>query len=510
MFKRIYGIAKADFLERRRRFSFIIMIAVAVISIFFFVPNPEASVSSITINPNEFAQMSDISWILFATSICVGVFFPIVGGTYIKNGVETDRKYGLSDLAQTSGIKKSEYIFGKILANFFILLVLLIVLFLGSLFMSVIKFPGERIPVKMLWVVVIGSLPNLIFCATVATGLEIIPIFKGNIGRNVGTILLFSIMIANIVSAVMKPISWIGEIFDITNLAWSIQNIEDIVFPISGKHADVAVLSGGIANHSDSSLPALILDDIGFSKEFVVGKVFILFLCCIVAMILSSWAFDEKRVYKSKKAKELNPDRKALKIRNSVSRELGMRCRNISLSWKVVLTLLWALIFLCQSKTGYSIVFPLLCIGCTPLFADIGCREYQCGMNTVLSITNTRFVKQLVGEWVSAFIIFLVMVSPLLFGFIKENEWDKGIGYIGLSILIPSLAAILGEYTEGSRAFELIFIVICYTMLNIPSLIISITMVKCSVLIFVSVIMLLVACVKRSKLYGIMEKISAS
>lgn len=500
IFRRIYGIAKADFFERIRRFSFIAMIIIMVIAVFFIVPNPKATISSITINPDDFAQMSDVSWIFLSASICAGLFFPIVGVIYIKNSISTDRKYGLIGLIQTSAVKKSEFVFGKILSNFFLLLALLFVLLFGTLLMAFIKFPDSSVPIKMLSVIFVGMLPNLVFCATIAVILEILPIFKSNTGSSIGIILCFSLIIASIVTAILKPINYLRGIFDFTNLAWLIQNMEDIVFSTSGKHVQLVILSGGTANYTDNSLPKLLLENIRLSKEFIIGKIMMLILCFIIAFISSYWVFNEQKIFKkNKKTGLIRSQKLTIKIKCSVLRELWMRCMNVSLEWKVVLLLLWGTLFVVQQKIAYSIIYPLLCLGSLPLFSDIGCREYKCGMDAVLSITGIRFIKQLIYEWISALIISIIAIFPLLLRFISGNEWEGAIPYVSFAVFIPSLSTILGEYTKENRVFEIVFIVICYVMLNIPLLILSISIIQCCILVLISFIMLLGGCVKRYK-----------
>ena len=289
MRKIMYEIAKADFLERVRRFSFIVMIALTLISVFFVVPNPDAVVSSITINPAEFAQSSDVSWVLFATSVCAGLFFPIIGVAYIKNAIDTDRTYGMIDLIQTSSTQRTAYLFGKLVSNCFLLLILWIVLILGALIMSVIKFPNNTISVKMLVIVFLGMLPNILFCAAIAVIWEIIPVFRNKSGKIMGTVFFFFLMImsmtVSMIVSLFRMETCLGYCFDVTNLLWNIQNVENIVFPISGNHANVTILSGGDANLNDSRLPALLLDNLRFSKEFLIGKTIMLFLCITATAI---------------------------------------------------------------------------------------------------------------------------------------------------------------------------------------------------------------------------------
>lgn len=493
MLKNVFRIAKADFLERVRRFSFIVMIAVAMIIIFFAVPNPEAMLSSITINPTEFAQSSDVSWIFFASSVCAGLFFPIIGVAYIRNAIDTDRKYGVIYLIQASNTKKVEYIYGKIISNFLLLFVLWNVLLFGAFIMSIIRFPNSNTPVRMLIIVFFSMLPNILFCSTMAVVLEVLPLFKSKMGNNIGTILFLLLCIISISVSVSGITTYWGHFFDITNILWNIQNVENIVFPISGRHADITILSGGEANINNNHLPILCLNSIEYSEEFMIGKMMLILFCLSVAAAVSFWAFYEKKyvIIKQKKKRMILKDKK-IKIRGPVIRELAMRFKNVSFFWKIILLLLWGALFAFKLQTSYGILYPLLCLTGLPLFSDIGCREYKYGMERVLSVSGNIFIKQLFLEWISALIISIIMTLPLVLRFMLENEY-QGIGYICFAVFIPSLSALLGEYTKECRVFELIFIIMCYILMNVPEFIISRTLTERCIVIFISGLMLLAA-----------------
>lgn len=75
----IYQVMKADLLERVRRSSFLTMCIFAMFLAFFSVPDVEAPLVSICMEPGIFSQGSNPSWMPIAIALCGGVLFPMIG-----------------------------------------------------------------------------------------------------------------------------------------------------------------------------------------------------------------------------------------------------------------------------------------------------------------------------------------------------------------------------------------------------------------------------------------------
>ena len=101
----IYQVMKADLLERVRRSSFLAMCVFAMFLAFFSVPDMEAPLVSICMEPGIFRQGSNPSWIPIAIALCGGVLFPMIGLSFVKNNISTDRESGLLYGLQSMNMK---------------------------------------------------------------------------------------------------------------------------------------------------------------------------------------------------------------------------------------------------------------------------------------------------------------------------------------------------------------------------------------------------------------------
>nr|AGS52503.1 hypothetical protein [uncultured bacterium contig00005] len=64
----IWGVARACFVERLRRFSFIAIMALSLFAAFWFVPRDDGSMQVMAIQPDRFIQAGNPSWIPVASA----------------------------------------------------------------------------------------------------------------------------------------------------------------------------------------------------------------------------------------------------------------------------------------------------------------------------------------------------------------------------------------------------------------------------------------------------------
>ena len=139
----IYQVMKADLLERVRRPSFLAMCIFAMFLAFFSVPDVEAPLVSICMEPGIFRQGSNPSWIPIAIALCGGVLFPMAGLSFVKNNISMDRESGLLYSFQSMNMKKGNYVIGKFLSNLSVLTVMWLFVILGAALMLPFQFPDQ-------------------------------------------------------------------------------------------------------------------------------------------------------------------------------------------------------------------------------------------------------------------------------------------------------------------------------------------------------------------------------
>lgn len=497
---KMYYIAKADFLERSRQFSYIVLIGIAILAAYFAVPNPNAMLSSIVINPNDFAQITNGSWIPISAALCSGLFFAFVGVIYVKNAFGIDRKSGVMDLVQCSSINKFTFVAGKFLSNFLLLFIILMVIAGGSVIMIMIKFPGYIMPIKTFLTPFLSIIPNLIFCSAIAILLELFPAFKSSIGGTLGTVFLFALVITSLSFAVILPQNHFVKLFDFTGYSWIWNSINSVISTL-GKTVELLVLVGGSALFNNSNLPDLVLEGVKMQETFIWGKL-ILFAISLLVVYLSSFSLftrekKNKIRNKTKKSRQLENSPIIVRIKPQIFYDFKMKTRPLSSLWFLVFVGLWLILMFLPIKISQTTLYPIMCAWCIVLFSDIGYREYESGVENILSVMGEKFIKQLVWEWFLGFICAIIMTIPLLWRLALRGQWNSILVYISFTVFIPALGTLLGEYSKSKRPFEISFIAICYILLNAPSLLVSATFMKAILLVLISILFLYISCTKR-------------
>ena len=111
----IRAIARADFLERTRRYSFFLALLFAV-----FLGYATAT-GKIFIQFDEYRGLYTSGWIATLVALTITCFVSLVGFYVVKNSVERDCVTGVGQILAGTPLSKAAYAFGKFISNFAVL-----------------------------------------------------------------------------------------------------------------------------------------------------------------------------------------------------------------------------------------------------------------------------------------------------------------------------------------------------------------------------------------------------
>ena len=134
MFYMLYHLMRADFLERVRRYSFLIVIGVVGYAGYLFVPPAGAAYATLVRGSYRALYNSAGVGNLFG-SVAV-IFLSLFGFYLIKNALARDYQTGVGQIIATTPLSRPLYLLGKWLSNLAVLTVILTVLTLMALVMQ--------------------------------------------------------------------------------------------------------------------------------------------------------------------------------------------------------------------------------------------------------------------------------------------------------------------------------------------------------------------------------------
>ncbi|MBM3134663.1 MAG: hypothetical protein FJZ89_05115, partial [Chloroflexi bacterium] len=109
----IYHLVRADFLERVRRYSFLITIGVTVFAAYSFVPPADALYA--TMDLGGYRGVYNSAWIGATVALVTTLFLALAGFYLVKNAVERDLQTGVGQIIATTPLRKPLYTLGKAL-----------------------------------------------------------------------------------------------------------------------------------------------------------------------------------------------------------------------------------------------------------------------------------------------------------------------------------------------------------------------------------------------------------
>lgn len=463
-----YQVLKADFLERSRRFSFIMMCAAAMMLALFSVPNVEAPFVSICMEPDIFYQGSNATWVSITIALCGGMLFPMAALSFIKSGIDMDRSSGLLYAMQSMNMGKGSYCVGKFLSNLLLLTIIWVSIAAGAAIMIPLHFPNQTLRFYDFVTPFLGLYPGLIFVSAFAVLLESLPFINNRAGNVIGIITLFIIFLFNYsVGEYSNPL--LGA-FDIGNYRWTMDSINNAVIPVIGRSVQETgiLVPGGVFADSKGS-QELFFHGLIWNSQYFVDKICLAAVC--VALIMLAIAFLESTEHSKKRLSIKNSKSAAIRIRYSgqwVS-EFKLIFQGKTIGWFLIITGLWICCILAPLKYVQNYIWIIMLIFSVSLFSQLGCREHEYNLTEYFMTIKHSLVKQLCFSYLWGAAILLMISLPVIVKCAMIQNYSYVIGYISFSIFTPALAGFLGECTKSKRAFETVYLLFCFLLLNMPT-----------------------------------------
>jgi hypothetical protein len=174
----LYHLARADFLERVRRYSFLLTLAGAVYLGYAVV------VGDWKLMFGDYRGVNNSAWVGLEMALTTVFFVSLAGFYVVKNAIDRDLQTRVGQILAATPLSKLDYLLGKALSNFAVLSVIVAILAgaaaLGQL------WAGEDSHLR-LWPLLAPFLffvlPALAFVAALAVLFETIPWLRGGFGN---------------------------------------------------------------------------------------------------------------------------------------------------------------------------------------------------------------------------------------------------------------------------------------------------------------------------------------
>jgi hypothetical protein len=469
----LYHLARADFLERTRRYSFLVMLGLVLFLGYITASGQfRMSISS------QYFGIVDSAWVGAQTALTVTILLGFLGFYIVKGSVDRDYTTGVGQIIATTPLSRSLYMLGKWLSNYAVLGVSIVILMLAGVAMILLFGTGSLDVAALVTPLALIAVPFVGLVAALAVLFESVPWLRGGLGNVIYFCLFLGIISVTVVPfALGTPGRVINPYIDV--FAWQIIG-ESVLRSAQAVYPGAGVFS--FMGYSGLSDPKLFpYRGIEWTTGILLSRLLVL-LAAVALVALASLLFDrfdparllparrktapsdaqhpapaaETVPVSSVRLTPLTETRTRFRFDALLTAELKLFVKGQRWWWYAVAAgLVVAQVVSPSGAVPYLLiaawVWPIL------ILSGLGCRENRFDTRQIV-FSAPRPMSQLPAGWLSAVLVTALLGSGALVRFLMAGDPVAVLGWLTAIVFIPSLALALGTLTGSGKAFEALYV----------------------------------------------------
>jgi len=471
----IYHLARADFLERVRRYSFLVMLG-AVLFLGY-----QAAIGNVSVQLDDYRGEFNSAWVGSMMAIIASFFLGWFGFYLVKGSVAHDRETGVGQIMATTPLTRPLYTLGKWLSNFAVLISMVIILAVVGILIQL--FAGESgqfdfVPFFAPFIFV--ALPMLALTAALAVFFECIGFLQSGFG-NMLYFVLFGFMLSMAIS------------FGKTNPA-----LDPLGFHVLKESMGEAALAAfsdysGSFSLGSTGVPIAGLftwSGVDWTYSIVFTRLMFLGIGMILALV-SSILFDRfdssRRKPKQMKASasHLTPETAIVKqtvpavqltpitaplsgfaFPRLIILELKLLFKGGRWWWYLVAGGLFISSLVNTPENVRSFILPITWLWPILILSGLGNREMQHNVGQMVFSSTSPLMRQLPATWFAGFLVTMATGGGAAIKFLIAGDSASLLVWFSAVLFIPTLALTLGIWSKSSKLFEVLHVSMWYLALN--------------------------------------------
>ena len=480
-----YQMVKADFLERVRRYSFLVILAGALYLAYGVIAEKVTIVVG-----DGYRGVYNSAWIGMLMAICCSTFLSLCGFYIVKNSVERDSTTRVGRILAATPMRKEFYTVAKTVSNFAVLASMVLVLMAAAVAMQWLRPEARPISLWKLWSpFLLISLPAMFVTGSLALLFETLPVLRGGVGN----VIYFFVWTSGIATG---AVSGFNDPAGIGILGMSTRQALERMNPGSGENSAFRLTIG--PEHASRTF---LWNGVDWTLHVLGWRLLWVAVSLGLAMLASAFfhRFDPAREsIREKKSKEnrnaavddlsltVEPGQPKLgyaaltplgrrghsRFARLVLSELSLMVKGLRWWWYAVAAGLLVAEFVSptpQAREGVLLaawIWPIL------LWSQMGCRESRYATQSLIFSAERVLYRQLAALWTAGVVVALATGAGTGLRLLASLDWQAMAAWFAGALFIPSLALALGVWSGSSKLFEALYTVWWYVgpLHQLPSL----------------------------------------
>jgi hypothetical protein len=478
----LYHLARADFLERVRRYSFLLTLAFA--AGLAFLPYS----GTISLELGEYRGVYNSAWVGSMMTLVSTTFITLAGFYMVKNTIQRDQETRVGLVLATTPMSKSLYTLGKALSNFAVLAVMVAVLAVSAVILQLLRAEGGGLePGKLLAPFIWVALPAMAMTAAIAVLFETLPVLRGGAGN---VIYFFA-------WAAYLGASGVAGVNDYLGLGFFMRSMTGALKLIDPSHRDEQfTFQAGPTVHTTKTF---LWNGVDWTPQVLLGRLqwvaIAIAIACLAALFFHRFDPARERSRRKKEAPQPAEDpatangapasriadihltplartARGNRFPRLVVSELRLMLKGRGWWWYLVAAGLFAATLAVpdvqarQAVAAFTWLWPVL------IWSQMGAREARYDTGKLVFSCAHALDRQLPAVWVAGVAVAISTGGGLGIRLLMGGDWPGFAAWLAGALFVPSFALALGVWSGSSRPFEALYTLWWYAgpMNHVPGL----------------------------------------
>lgn len=495
-------LARADFLERTRRYGTLILLGAAVFLTYIYLPPVDADY--VTFSMDGYRGVYNSAWVAGTVTVFCVLTLTFGGFYIVKSAITLDRRTGVGQIIATTPLTKLQYILAKVLSNWLYLVALAAVALLAAIVMQLARGEVLRIePWHYLAPYLLIVLPASACVAALAALFDSLRRLRGGLGN----VLFFVLFVGGLSAMVFLTFLSPNASFDAEESAqatWMDPTGSLVVFRsmmLDGMEEGLGEAHGFVLGRTHPELYGLprgatfVYDGVSWTAPILFGR--LIWVCAALVLAGGTAVFFDRFDPARERSRAPKKGGKAQKqvsdqpvtsptegslpapetftclrgtgrarwstlLTRTVLSELRLMVKGSGWWWYVVAGGLSLAALLSPAHRTRQIWLPLAWIWPLLIWSPMGNRAVRHRTEQIILSAPYPLRSQIPAAWLAGLIVALATASGAFVRLVMAGQWSALLALSVGAAFVPALALALGVWSRDSKLFEVVYLVLWY------------------------------------------------